>query len=65
MDAREHHPNSSEPDDREIDAATGSNEGTAESASAEESNAAPGSGESASDWRSRLWKSSRTAWNWD
>jgi hypothetical protein len=65
MDARETYPTAPEPDDRRIDADAGSDEATDERGSTEESSAPPASGEAASDWRGRLWKSSRTAWNWD
>jgi hypothetical protein len=65
MDARETYPTAPEPDERTLDANGGPDETTAGHASNEETEAPPASGESASDWRSRLWKSSRTAWNWD
>ena len=64
MNAREHESTTPEPDDRTVDADATADE-TTEHASTEESSAPPASGESASDWRGRLWKSSRTAWNWD
>lgn len=64
MELSKEHP-TSENDGPAIDAESGSDETTAEHASTEDSSAPPASGESASDWRSRLWKSSRTAWNWD
>jgi len=63
MDAREDYPPPPESDGPAVDAESGSDETTAEHAS--DSSVPSASGESASDWRSRLWKSSRTAWNWD
>ena len=65
MDAREDYPPPPEGDGPAMDVESASDETTAEHGSTEESSALPASGESASDWRSRLWKSSRTAWNWD
>jgi len=65
MNTREHHQTAPEPDDRSLEVDAGPDETTEERSATEETSAPPASGESASDWRSRLWKSSRTAWNWD
>lgn len=65
MDARESYPAPPESDEPAMDVESGSDETTPEHGSTEESSAPSASGESASDWRGRLWKSSRTAWNWD